>query len=119
MPIRKIGTPSESLLGYATPFSLFTLYKEISSDDAPVSEGRSMLIPEEPYEIYGDTALAWSEAQYVVYELKPGDTLWTVARNRYGDSRHWFNIWRLNALKHPLDFVEGDKIKLPQDGLII
>jgi len=121
MPIRKIGRPLTTGFAYNTPFSLFTLYKEIPSEDYNWEGGKAMLLPEVPQEIYGEEVLTnegGDPMPYVSYELKPGDTLWRIALNRYGNARFWFNIWRINLLKHPLAFIAGDIIKLPQEGLI-
>jgi len=47
------------------------------------------------------------------YTVKPGDSLWTVARSALGDARKVDEIARLNGLKPPYKLRAGEKIKLP------
>ncbi|HPF40722.1 MAG TPA: LysM peptidoglycan-binding domain-containing protein [Phycisphaerae bacterium] len=41
------------------------------------------------------------EAGMRVYHVKPGDTLWSLARTYYGDSKHWRRILAANRNRVP------------------
>lgn len=50
------------------------------------------------------------------YLVKPGDTLWSIAREQRGDPNHWNEIARLNNIRNPSELVAGSWIVLTGDS---
>lgn len=120
MGIRKIGVGTSSTT-YSTPKTLYTRYREYESDDPDTDEGTDYLLPDDPNSVYGSEALKGSNTSsvsYVLYEVRTGDTLFSIAYDKYGDCRFWLDIWRYNSIRHPSTLVVGEKLKLPETGLI-
>lgn len=55
-----------------------------------------------------------SESSYLLYTVKSGDTLATIAANFYGDQAKWIEIGSLNNIRDPDNIFPGQQIKLPQ-----
>ncbi len=56
-----------------------------------------------------------------VYEIKWGDSLWDIARDRLGDGSRWHEIYNLNANKlgsNPDLIYRGTSINMPDSGQI-
>lgn len=47
------------------------------------------------------------------YEVKAGDSLWTIAEKRYGSGYNWVDIARENKLSNPDIVNSGTKLVLP------
>ncbi len=50
------------------------------------------------------------------YTIKQGDSLFSIARDYYRDTRLWFIINEWNTLEDPIVLVTGTAIKLPNFG---
>ena len=48
------------------------------------------------------------------YEVKEGDTLWSIAEKEYKDGYKWTEIARANNLSDPDDIEKGMKLTLPE-----
>lgn len=48
------------------------------------------------------------------YVVKPGDSLWKIAVERYGDGYQWTKIAQENNLSNPGKLYRGQKLKLPE-----
>lgn len=48
------------------------------------------------------------------YEIKPNDTMGSIARKELGSSQHWQDIKKLNNGLDPQKMKPGDRIKLPR-----
>jgi hypothetical protein len=58
-------------------------------------------------------AASWSPGGSVPYEVKDGDTLWSIAEAKLGDGNRWKEIATLNGLKDADAITPGQKLKLP------
>jgi nucleoid-associated protein YgaU len=53
----------------------------------------------------------------VHYAIKPGDTLWDIARRELGDPLAWAAIWQLNpCIENPDLIYAGQALLLPTKG---
>lgn len=57
------------------------------------------------------------DQMYRLYEVKPNDTLGSIARKELGSSRHWPEIKKLNSHIDPQRMQVGETIKLPRKPL--
>ena len=48
------------------------------------------------------------------YVIKPGDSLWTIAREKYGDALEWKRIETANSVKNVRRLQIGDTLVIPQ-----
>jgi LysM repeat protein len=55
----------------------------------------------------GDQLYRW-------YEIKPNDTMGTIARKELGASEHWQEIKKLNSGIDPQKMKPGERIRLPR-----
>jgi len=55
------------------------------------------------------------EADYTVYTVKRGDSLWRIALNEMGDGELWIDIFELNKneISNPDEIEIGQELKLP------
>ena len=50
------------------------------------------------------------------YVIRPGDTLISIAIQKYGHEKYWVDIAQANPLKDPTRLYPGDLIRLPNKG---
>ncbi len=48
------------------------------------------------------------------YEVKEGDTLWSISENFYKDGYKWTEIAQENNIKNPGDIEKGTKLMIPE-----
>src|SRR3990167_304224 len=48
------------------------------------------------------------------YVVKPGDDLWSIAKNVYNDGYKWVEIAKANNLQNPDTILPGSKISIPR-----
>ena len=48
------------------------------------------------------------------YVVKPGDDLWSIAKNVYNDGYKWVEIAKANNLQNPDTILPGSKISIPK-----
>ncbi len=53
-------------------------------------------------------------AEPVRYVVRPGDTLYGIAREQLGDARHWITIAELNGIMPPYTLQAGAQLRLPE-----
>ncbi len=53
------------------------------------------------------------EAMLSTYYVQPGDSLWKICQNRYGDPLKWQEIASLNHLNNPNQIFVGQELQLP------
>jgi hypothetical protein len=82
-------------------------------------------------------SIAWSQEGIIIteetspemnqYEIKPGDTLWDLAQDSFGDSTYWPQLWSINEyITNPhwiypgnvIQFTPGTAIEPPQIDII-
>jgi nucleoid-associated protein YgaU len=55
-----------------------------------------------------------AQSEFRWYEVKPKDTLSSIAKKQLGSSAHWREIHKLNADIDPMKMKPGTRIKLPK-----
>ena len=65
-----------------------------------------------------DLKNALAEAKQRTYVVKPGDSLSAIAKNVYGDWKHWQDIYEANKdkIKNPDLIQVGWELRLPKIG---
>lgn len=53
--------------------------------------------------------------QNKTYVVKEGDTLWSIAENKYKDGEKWVEISVINNLSNPDNIIVGTKLTLPDN----
>ncbi len=53
------------------------------------------------------------ESQKKTYEVKEGDSLWSIAQATYNDGYKWVDIAKANSLSNPNYIEKGAKLNLP------
>jgi len=56
---------------------------------------------------------AMREAKENVYTVEEGDSLWTIAEQKYNDGYKWTEIASANNLQEPFDVEKGQKLVIP------
>ena len=59
--------------------------------------------------------LETAPAKDLIYEVKDGDTLSSIARKKTGDSRNWITIAELNNISDPDTIIKGLVIVIPRE----
>ncbi len=54
---------------------------------------------------------AW--AQYWIYTVRPGDTIWDVTEEYLADIRYWRKLQALNQVQYPERLPPGDRLRIP------
>jgi nucleoid-associated protein YgaU len=59
---------------------------------------------------------AAAEAEARVHTVKPGETLWTIARDRIGDGTLWIAFYMANRdqIKDPSRLYPGQELTIPE-----
>ena len=79
-----------------------------AEQQSPVLEGQVQPQPDYAYEPAG-------QPQVRVHTVKPGETLYAIARKYYNDGRQWRRIWQANRnrIKDPNRVPAGIKLIIP------
>ncbi len=60
------------------------------------------------------TQEATNVVEMQTYEVKEGDTLWSISENFYKDGYKWTEIAQENNIKNPGDIEKGTKLMIPE-----
>ena len=59
------------------------------------------------------TPEAQQTSEFETYEIKEGDTLWSIAEKEYNDGLKWTEIAKENEIENPNVIEKGTKLTLP------
>lgn len=62
--------------------------------------------------------LAFGPAEDITYEVQPGDSLWSIARQFYGDGRYYGNLQWANPISEDRALVPGMELTVPHREVV-